>query len=195
MNQNDTVWKILNLFWIPITFIPFFNGLGFIYAGWRVNETKWIDEGIIYMIPFIFLSFTIFNDIVLYMAILSLIVGIIRAYMIVKPFLEKLKEKNNKNTQSDNHTTSNISQNKAPTSTKNSNENKKIVDISIEDLRKTSISKEKIDKLIAYKNSGYIFTSINDLSEKISLNESDIQEIEKLIEKKEKISNSRILDI
>ncbi|HII08446.1 MAG TPA: hypothetical protein HA355_02525 [Methanosphaera sp.] len=195
MNQNDTVWKILNLFWIPITFIPFFNGLGFIYAGWRVNETKWIDEGIIYMIPFIFLSFTIFNDIVLYMAILSLIVGIIRAYMIVKPFLEKLKEKNNKNTHSDNHTTSNISQNKAPTSTKNSNENKKIVDISIEDLRKTSISKEKIDKLIAYKNSGYIFTSINDLSEKISLNESDIQEIEKLIEKKEKISNSRILDI
>ena len=195
MNQNDTVWKILNLFWIPITFIPFFNGLGFIYAGWRVNETKWIDEGIIYMIPFIFLSFTIFNDIVLYMAILSLIVGIIRAYMIVKPFLEKLKEKNNKYTHSDNHTTSNISQNKAPTSTKNSNENKKIVDISIEDLRKTSISKEKIDKLIAYKNSGYIFTSINDLSEKISLNESDIQEIEKLIEKKEKISNSRILDI
>lgn len=195
MNQNDTVWKILNLFWIPITFIPFFNGLGFIYAGWRVNETKWIDEGIIYMIPFIFLSFTIFNDIVLYMAILSLIVGIIRAYMIVKPFLKKLKEKNNKNTHSDNHTTSNISQNKAPTSTKNSNENKKIVDISIEDLRKTSISKEKIDKLIAYKNSGYIFTSINDLSEKISLNESDIQEIEKLIEKKEKISNSRILDI
>ncbi|HIH34954.1 MAG TPA: hypothetical protein HA255_00740 [Methanosphaera sp.] len=195
MNQNDTVWKILNLFWIPITFIPFFNGLGFIYAGWRVNETKWIDEGIIYMIPFIFLSFTIFNDIVLYMAILSLIVGIIRAYMIVKPFLEKLKEKNDKNTHSDNHTTSNISQNKAPTSTKNSNENKKIVDISIEDLRKTSISKEKIDKLIAYKNSGYIFTSINDLSEKISLNESDIQEIEKLIEKKEKISNSRILDI
>lgn len=195
MNQNDTVWKILNLFWIPITFIPFFNGLGFIYAGWRVNETKWIDEGIIYMIPFIFLSFTIFNDIVLYMAILSLIVGIIRAYMIVKPFLEKLKEKNNKNTHSDNHTTSNISQNKAQTSTKNSNENKKIIDISIEDLRKTSISKEKIDKLIAYKNSGYIFTSINDLSEKISLNESDIQEIEKLIEKKEKISNSRILDI
>lgn len=195
MNQNDTVWKILNLFWIPITFIPFFNGLGFIYAGWRVNETKWIDEGIIYMIPFIFLSFTIFNDIVLYMAILSLIVGIISAYMIVKPFLEKLKEKNNKTTHSDNHTTSNISQNKAPTSTKNSNENKKIVDISIEDLRKTSISKEKIDKLIAYKNSGYIFTSINDLSEKISLNESDIQEIEKLIEKKEKISNSRILDI
>lgn len=195
MNQNDTLWKILNLFWIPITFIPFFNGLGFIYAGWRANKTKWIDEGIIYMIPFIFLSFTIFNDIVLYMTILSLIIGIIRAFMIAKPFLAKLEEKNNKNTNNNLQKDNTITENKMPTDTKNRINNKKIVDINIEELRKTSIADEKIDSLINYINSEYRFTSINDLAQKINLNESEIKEIEKIIEKKEKISNYRRLDI
>lgn len=193
MDRNDKAWKILNLFWIPVTFVPFFNGLGFIYVGWRVNETKWIDEGIIYMIPFIFLSFTIFNDVILYAALLSLIVGIIRAFMISKPFLEKLEEKNNGNINENIQNVSKIPQN---TQEKGITRNKKTVDISIDELKNnTSISPDKIEKLIAFKKSGYVFTSMDDLSQKIDLNESERAELEKLIIKKEKISNSRILDI
>lgn len=90
MNKNGTLYKALNMFWIILVIIPFLNGLGFIYAGWRVKETKWVDEGILYMVPFILLSFTIYNDLVVYAAIILWFVGIIRAVLISKTFLNKL---------------------------------------------------------------------------------------------------------
>lgn len=196
MNKNDTLWKILNLFWIPITFIPFFNGLGFIYAGWRVKQTRWIDEGIIYMIPFILLSFTIFDEIIVYIGIILLLIGIIRALMIAKPFLEKLEESDNKTDKKDIHNKNTIPQKTSTTIGKNNVKNKKTFEISIENLRNnTNIDSEKIDKMIEYKNSGYIFTSIDDLSQKIGLNEYERTELEKIVYKKEKVSNTRILDI
>ncbi|RAP51272.1 MAG: hypothetical protein BZ138_05555 [Methanosphaera sp. rholeuAM270] len=97
MKKSGVFYKVLNMFWIILVFIPLFNGLGFIYAGYRVKETRWVDEGIVYMIPFILISFTIYNYIVLYMIFLSWFVGIIRSFMIVEAFNEKLEDLNNVN--------------------------------------------------------------------------------------------------
>lgn len=193
MNQNDNFLKIINLFWIIITFIPFFNGLGFIYAGWRVNETKWIDEGIIYMIPFIFLSFTILNETIVYLAFLLLIIGIIRAFMIVKPFLKKLEEKdhnNNLNSTQNNNVITTVETNTEPLD--------KVIDVNnatIQDLEKIPIiDKNRLEKIIELRRQGYVFYSIDDLSQKLNLNQSEIKDIEKYL-KINKVSNSRRLDI
>ena len=193
MNQNDNLYKILNLFWIAITFIPFFNGLGFIYAGWRVNETKWIDEGIIYMIPFICLSFTIFNETIVYLAILLLIIGVIRAFMIAKPFLKKLEEKEvNKNIEQ------NLNSNVFTPEERYEEPVDKVIDLnnaSIEDLQEIPVlDNNDIAKIIELRTMGYTFNSLDDLSQKLNLNESEMKELEKYL-KINKVSNSRKLDI
>lgn len=194
MNQNDNLYKILNLFWIAITFIPFFNGLGFIYAGWRVNETKWIDEGIIYMIPFIFLSFAIFNETIVYLAILLLIIGVIRAFMIAKPFLNKLEEKE-LNKKENHNSSSNVF---TPEERYEEPVIVNVIDVnnaSIEDLQEIPIlDNDDIAKIIEQRTSGYVFNSLDDLSQKLNLNESEMKELEKYL-KINKVSNSRKLDI
>ncbi len=191
MNHNSNLWKILNLFWIILVFVPFFNGLGFIYAGWRVNETKWIDEGIIYMIPFIILSFTIFNYYVVYLTLIFLLIGIIRALMIIKPFLIKLEEKED-NEKSIQYTSD----------MKSVYENKDIVDsidinnVSIEDLRRSGLfDNYKIEQIIKFRKEGYIFKSLEDLAQKLHLTNSEIDELRRYIKINQKISNSRKLDI
>lgn len=194
MNQNDNLFKILNLFWIAITFIPFFNGLGFIYAGWRVNETKWIDEGIIYMIPFIFLTFAILNETIIYLAILLLIIGVIRAFMIAKPFLKKLEEKE-LNKKENHNSSSNVF---TPEERYEEPVIDNVIDVnnaSIEDLQEIPIlDNDDIAKIIEVRTSGYVFNSLDDLSQKLNLNESQMKELEKYL-KINKVSNSRKLDI
>ena len=192
MNQNYTFWKIINLFWILLTLIPFFNGLGFIYAGWRVNETKWIDEGIIYMIPFIFLSFTIMNDPIIYLELLLFIICIIRALMIIKPFLIKLEEQEHKKYIPSQNTDLNTGVYK--------NQNiKDVIDInnvSVEDLKKSGLfDNYKIEQINKLRKEGYTFKSLEDLSQKLQLTQSEIDEIRGFIKINKKISNSRILDI
>lgn len=98
MIKEDKLYKIINLSWIIIAFIPIFGGLGLIYAGYRVHENRWIDEGIIYLIPFILLSLTIFNDIVAILILISWIITVVRALMIARPFLSKLEENENEDT-------------------------------------------------------------------------------------------------
>lgn len=49
--------KVAKSWWILISFIPFLNGLGFVYLGVRSHNKNWILEGIIYEIPWIFCIF------------------------------------------------------------------------------------------------------------------------------------------
>lgn len=193
MNQNFSFWKIINLFWILLTFIPFFNGLGFIYAGWRVNETKWIDEGIFYMIPFIFLSFTIINNIIIYSALLLLIIGIIRAFMIVKPFLKKLEEKNSNVIDYSIHYQG--YQNKKINRIPYNNEIIDVNNANIQELKNISfLNESKINNIIELRKQGYLFNSMEDFSQKLDLSQSEMKNLEKYI-KINKVSNSRKLDI
>lgn len=93
MDDNSIFMSIVNYIWLVIVVIPFFGGLGFIYAGWRVDEPRWMDEGIIYMIPFILLSFTIFDMIIVYLGIILWILCMLRAAIIFKRYREKLSDK------------------------------------------------------------------------------------------------------
>jgi len=193
MKQNFSFWKIINLFWILLIFIPFFNGLGFIYAGWRVNETKWIDEGIFYMIPFIFLSFTIINNIIIYSALLLLIIGIIRAFMIVQPFLKKIEEKNSN--VKDYSIQYNGYQNKKIDRIPYNNEIIDVNNANIQELKKISfLNESKINNIIELRKQGYVFNSMEDFSQKLDLSQSEMKDLEKYI-KINKVSNSRKLDI
>lgn len=45
--------KITSSLWVLISFIPLFNGLGFIYIGNKHANTKWFVEGILYELPHI----------------------------------------------------------------------------------------------------------------------------------------------
>ena len=50
----NVIEKLKRLWWIILSFIPFINGFGFIYIGFKNNNKNWVLEGIIYEIPWIF---------------------------------------------------------------------------------------------------------------------------------------------
>lgn len=90
MDDDGIVLKIFNYLWVPVSFLPFFGGLAFIFAGWRVKYTRWIDEGIVYMIPFIFLTLKVLNDFVLALILIVWAWTIIRGVLLIKPYARKL---------------------------------------------------------------------------------------------------------
>lgn len=45
--------KITSSLWVLCSFIPFFNGLGFVYIGNKYANAKWFVEGILYQLPLI----------------------------------------------------------------------------------------------------------------------------------------------
>lgn len=103
MDDNSIFMKIFNYSWLIIVLIPFFNGIGFIFAGWRVDETKWMDEGIFYMIPFILFSIAVYNTYIVYFGIILWIIAIIRAALIIRPYTEKLNKKQEMQQHTDNN--------------------------------------------------------------------------------------------
>lgn len=46
--------KIKNSWWVILSFIPFINGLGFLYIGFRHDNKNWVIEGITYEFPWFF---------------------------------------------------------------------------------------------------------------------------------------------
>ena len=53
--------KITSSLWVLASFIPLFNGLGFVYIGNKYANTKWFTEGILYEIPWVLGIMTIPN--------------------------------------------------------------------------------------------------------------------------------------
>ena len=53
--------KITSSLWVLISFMPLFNGLGFVYIGNKYANTKWFTEGILYEIPWLLGIMTIPN--------------------------------------------------------------------------------------------------------------------------------------
>ena len=45
--------KLTSSLWVLVSFIPFFNGLGFVYIGNKYGNAHWFFEGIIYQLPLI----------------------------------------------------------------------------------------------------------------------------------------------
>ncbi|MBE6498927.1 MAG: hypothetical protein E7Z80_00050 [Methanobrevibacter thaueri] len=82
----NIIEKIKNSWWIILSLIPFINGLGFVYIGFKHNNTNWVVEGITYETPWFF--YIIYNIIyhfsiptisILVFAILLMLVSIIRS--------------------------------------------------------------------------------------------------------------------
>ena len=79
--------KIKNSWWVIFSFIIMFNGVGFLYIGFRHDNRNWIMEGITYELPwifcFIFISIHGINSLptqtVVVLAYLLMLVAIIRS--------------------------------------------------------------------------------------------------------------------
>lgn len=78
--------KIKRSWWVIFSFIFIFNGLGFVYIGFRQNNHNWTLEGIIYEIPWIFAIIYSSSKSLLYgyvaLAEVLMIVSIIRSIWI-----------------------------------------------------------------------------------------------------------------
>ena len=78
--------KIKTSWWVILSVIPFLNGLGFIYIGFRHNNRNWILEGISYEFPWFF-YFIIFanygqglaSGAIIAIALLLMLISIIRS--------------------------------------------------------------------------------------------------------------------
>ncbi len=84
--------KIKKSWWIIFSFIPYLNGLGFIFLGAKTHNINWILEGIIYEIPAIFIFINLYNNpVVIIMAgiaILIWFVAIIRSFWVAISFFK-----------------------------------------------------------------------------------------------------------
>lgn len=196
MDKNGKLYKIINLLWILVAFTPFFGGLGIIYAGWRVKKTRWIDEGIIYMIPFILLTLAIFNDTVVYLVIIVWILTIIRSLMIAKTFLKEIEEKDKDNT----NPIKNIQQYKQKEE-KQKTGNVKIIKINTATKDEISsipgLNMSIAEKIIKLRNNGQYIDSLDDLL-KLGLTNYQILQIEGNVDftrKEKEKTNKRVLDI
>ena len=45
--------KLTSSLWVLVSFVPFFNGLGFVYIGNKYGNAHWFLEGIVYQLPLI----------------------------------------------------------------------------------------------------------------------------------------------
>ena len=165
--------------WILVVFIPFFNGLGFIIAGYTVNHKRWVDEGIIYMIPFIFMSFGILNDYIIYLFFILWVVEIIRMIMILKTYRDKL------NTILDNNNT------EKPVVSRGI---LRINMFTYDELMSWGLNEEISRQIITLRSHNEYITSKNDLYQKLNLKNNQIQEIESYIDYTYSI-NKRKLDL
>lgn len=216
MEKNSTLYKIINLFWVPIAWIPFFGGMGIIYAGIRVKHTRWIDEGILYMIPFIMLTFVVFGSTIpTYLGIFVCLITIIRSVMMIKPFLNKLEQINNENNTQRYSEENQIPQNqyqqkiqdiqeisfnnhKSQTDLNNTVKQTKINQASLDELLELpEISQQIAEKIIHLRQKGIYINSPNDLSIKLGLNTIQIQKLESQMDfsRNNTENHTRILDI
>ncbi len=217
MDKNTSIYKIINLFWVPIAWTPFFGGMAIIYAGYRVKQTKWIDEGIIYMIPFMMLTFIVFGiTIPAYLGVIVCFVTIIRSIMLIKPFLKKLEEMNNQtdNTyqiqkeqqipqkKEANPANTHASQKNIPSSSQTisskTNQQIKINEASQDELLKIqSIDPATVQKIIQLRLNGIYIDSPEDLSKKLGLTNKQVQVLQSQINfsRNNTEKHSRIIDI
>ena len=90
--------KITSSLWVLISFIPFFNGLGFVYIGNKYANAQWFAEGILYELPLILGLLTLPNLTVstpmFIFGTLASMVSIVRSFM-VDYYLQKDLDQSN----------------------------------------------------------------------------------------------------
>ncbi|MBQ2962739.1 hypothetical protein [Methanobrevibacter sp.] len=90
--------KITSSLWVLISFIPLFNGLGFVYIGNKYGNANWFAEGILYEIPWLLglMSMSNFGVATVFFIIASLAsyVSIIRSIMVDFKLQKQLNHSN-----------------------------------------------------------------------------------------------------
>ena len=90
--------KITSSLWVLVSFLPLFNGLGFVYIGNEYANSKWFAEGILYGLPLILGVITIPNIALatgfLTLGFLTSIVCIIRSIMVDFTLQKQLDQSN-----------------------------------------------------------------------------------------------------
>ena len=90
--------KITSSLWVLISFIPFFNGLGFVYIGNKYANAQWFAEGILYELPLILGLLTLPNLTIstpmFIFGTLASMVSIVRSFM-VDYYLQKDLDQSN----------------------------------------------------------------------------------------------------
>ena len=91
-------WRIINSWWILITFTLYFNWAAFFYTGITAKNRKWIFYGLIYAIPLIL--YQVFpsegpnpdiTSYILGLFVLFWLISIIHAFLIRKEYLIRLE--------------------------------------------------------------------------------------------------------
>ena len=90
--------KITSSLWVLISFIPFFNGLGFVYIGNKYANAQWFAEGILYELPLILGLLTLPNLTVstpmFIFGTLASMVSIVRSFMVDYTLQKDLDQSN-----------------------------------------------------------------------------------------------------
>ena len=90
--------KITSSLWVLISFIPFFNGLGFVYIGNKYANAQWFAEGILYELPLILglltlPNLTVSTPMFIFGTIASM-VSIVRSFMVDYTLQKELDQSN-----------------------------------------------------------------------------------------------------
>ncbi|MBR5954156.1 MAG: hypothetical protein IK021_01830 [Methanobrevibacter sp.] len=88
--------KITSSLWVLVSFVPFFNGLGFVYIGNKYGNAHWFFEGILYQLPLILGILTLpkieVATVFFMMGTLGKYVSIIRSLMVDYTLQKQLDE-------------------------------------------------------------------------------------------------------
>lgn len=96
-NRKGSFWRIIQSWWILLTFTFFFNWLAFFYISFRARHIRWTLWGLVYSLPFILLVADMYTtDTWQYSVIMSgLLLGglssIIHGFKVRKEFLLRLE--------------------------------------------------------------------------------------------------------
>lgn len=53
IKKRSTIDRIISSLWVALSFLPFMNGIGFLYVGSKTFRGSWFLEGIVYELPWI----------------------------------------------------------------------------------------------------------------------------------------------
>ena len=91
------IGKTINSLWMIFSFIPYLSGLGIIFIGWKRNVRNWFLEGLffefLWVLAFIIIGFKGDPSFFMSLAMIGLILGIVRSFMIY--FEEERMDENN----------------------------------------------------------------------------------------------------
>ena len=91
MNLSE---KIVRSWWVIISLISFLNGFGFVYIGFRTKNLNWVLEGLIYEIPWIFMTAYVDTKIFgayVAVAILLQLISFVRSIWVDMKYLDMLE--------------------------------------------------------------------------------------------------------